>query len=63
MQAEIDQVNHSMAEMSLARDDLQAKVLISEQIVADMRGKEEEAQAALEENEKIMREKLDKKEY
>jgi hypothetical protein len=37
--------------------------LISEQIIADMRGKEDEAQALIEESEKMMREKLDKKEY
>jgi hypothetical protein len=49
--------------MRLARDEMQGRVLISEQIVAEVRAREEEAVAAMEEGEKAIKEKLDKKEY
>ena len=63
MQSELDQLNQSLEKMSLARDEMHGRVLISEQIVAEVRAREEEALAAMEEGEKAMKEKLDKKEY
>ena len=45
------------------RQDLEARILINEQIIADLRNKEEEAMIAAEEQEAIMKDKLDKKEY
>ena len=63
LQHELTLVIAREKEANFKREELDAKILISEQIIANLRQKEDEAIAAAEEYEQTMKEKLDKKEY
>ena len=63
MQSELDSLASRVSQLVTLRDELQGRLLISEQMITDMKRREEELNAAMEEQEGAMKDKLDSKEY